>query len=115
VLEAWRIPARQIGFDWGKKGLQDNEIVIALRRLNKATLFTRDVGFYRPEVRHLAYCIVVMKVGPNETAQFVRRFLKHPDFNSRAKRMGQIVRLSAASIASWRIHDQHEAHIEWKL
>jgi hypothetical protein len=53
---------RQIGLDWTKKGLQDDEIVVALRRLNKATLFTRDLGFYRPEVRHSAYCVVVMKV-----------------------------------------------------
>jgi hypothetical protein len=114
MLEAWRIPARQIGFDWSKKGLQDDEIIIALRRLGQATLFTRDVGFYRPEVRHRAYCVVVMKVGQNETAQFVRRFLKHPDFNSRAKRMGRIIRLSPVSIGSWRIHDEHETHIEWR-
>ncbi len=114
MLEARRIPARQIGFDWGKKGLQDDEIIIALRRLNKATLFTRDVGFYRPGVRHLAYCVVVMKIEQNQTAQFVRSFLKHPDFNSRAKRMGRIVRLSPAAIAAWKIHDEHETHIEWR-
>jgi hypothetical protein len=114
MLEAWRIPARQIGFDWSKKGLQDDEIVVELRRLNKATLFTRDVGFYRPGVRHLAYCVVVMKVGQSEVAQFIRRFLKHPDFNSRVKRMGRIIRVSPAAIVSWKIRDQRENRTEWK-
>ena len=113
MLEAWRIPVRQIGSDWSQKGLQDDEIVVALRRLNNATLFTRDVGFYRPEVRHRAYCIVVMKVGQYEVARFVRRFLRHADFNSRAKRMGKIVRLSPSVIASWKVRDAKERPHLW--
>jgi hypothetical protein len=106
---------RQIGSDWSKKGLQDHEIAVALQRLNKATLFTRDVGFYRPEVRHHSYCVVVVNVSQYEVARFVRRFLRHPDFDSRAKRMGKIVRLSPARIASWKIRDAKETPHRWPL
>jgi hypothetical protein len=32
--------------DVGRKGLQDEEIVVLLRRLRQATFFMRDLGFY---------------------------------------------------------------------
>jgi len=32
LLQAWRLAARQIGFDLGHKGLKDQEIVVLLRR-----------------------------------------------------------------------------------
>jgi hypothetical protein len=46
LLEAWKIPARQVGLDVGRKGLKDEEIVVLLHRLRMPTFFTRDHGFY---------------------------------------------------------------------
>jgi hypothetical protein len=36
-LGAWGIAARQIGVDVGRKGMQDEEIVVLLRRLRHAS------------------------------------------------------------------------------
>ena len=32
LLQAWRLPARQIGLDIGRKGLKDEEIFVLLKR-----------------------------------------------------------------------------------
>ncbi len=113
LLEAWRLPAKQIGVDIGRKGLKDNEIPVLPRERRNATFFTRDSDFYRAELRHRGYCLVVADVGQNEVATFVRRFLRHPDFDTQAKRMGKIVRISHASIAFRRLRSQSEVHAVW--
>ncbi|MEX2262023.1 MAG: hypothetical protein WD696_08720 [Bryobacteraceae bacterium] len=113
LLEAWRLAARQIGVNLGRKGLKDEEIVVLLRQQRKPTFFTRDGGFYHPDVRHRSYCLVVTSVGQNEVAAFVRRFLRHPDFDTQAKRMGRVVRVSHAGLAVWRLRAQAEIHTVW--
>jgi hypothetical protein len=50
LLEGWNVTARQVGLDVGRKGLKDEEIVVLLRRLRQPTFFTRDLGFYTPEL-----------------------------------------------------------------
>jgi hypothetical protein len=94
LLDAWGLAARQIGVNLGHKGLKDEEIVVLLRQHSHPTFFTRDAGFYHRDLRHRSYCLVVTTVGQNEVATFVRRFLRHPDFDTRAKRMGRVVRVS---------------------
>jgi hypothetical protein len=54
-----------------------------------------------------------MNVGPNETATFVRRFLRHADFDTQVKRMGRVVRVSHAGLAVWRLRSQTEIHTVW--
>ena len=51
-LEAWRLAPRQIGVNLGRKGLKDEEIIVLLRRQRNPTFFTRDTGFYHPNLRH---------------------------------------------------------------
>jgi hypothetical protein len=113
LLGAWRLAPRQIGFDFGRKGLKDEEIVVQLRRQRNCTFFTRDAGFYSPGLRHSGYCIVVTGVEQNEVAAFVRRFLRHPDFETQAKRMGRVVRISHASLAFWRLRSQTQMRTVW--
>jgi len=72
LLDAWRLPARQVGVDLGRKGMKDEEIVL-LRGIRNATFFTRDAGFYAPDLRHSGYCIVVEGVGQSEAAAFICR------------------------------------------
>jgi hypothetical protein len=57
----------------------------------------------------------VMRVGQYEVAAFVRRFLRHPNFNARAKRMGRIIRISPTGIVSWRVRDAKEIPHRWTL
>jgi hypothetical protein len=113
LLEAWRFPVRQIGVHIGSKGLKDNEIPVLLREYRNATFFTRDSDFYRPDLRHRSYCPVVADVGQNEVATFVRRFFRHPDFDTRAKRMGKVPRISHAGIAFRRLRSHLEVHSVW--
>jgi len=68
LLQAWRVAARQVGFDLGRKGLKDEEILVLLRRQRNPTFFTRDGDFYHPNLRHPSYCLVVASVGQNEVA-----------------------------------------------
>jgi hypothetical protein len=79
-----------------------------LRRRHDCTFFTRDAGFYDPTLRHPSYCLVVANVGQNEVAAFVRRFLRHRSFDTQAKRMGRVVRISHAGLAVWRLRSQQE-------
>jgi hypothetical protein len=113
LLEAARVAVRQIGVDVGRKGMKDDEIVVFLRRQRKVTFFTRDAGFYQPALRHPRYCMVVMSVGQYEVATFVRRFLRHPDFDTQVKRMGKVVRVSHSGLVVWRLRSQTEIHTVW--
>jgi hypothetical protein len=113
LLEGWRLAARQIGVDLGRKGLKDEEIVVLLRQQRNPTFFTRDAGFYDPDLRHRSYCLVLTSVGQNEVATFIRRFLRHHDFDTRAKRMGRVVRVSHAGLAVWHARAQTETHTAW--
>jgi hypothetical protein len=115
LLEGWNVPVRPIGVDAGRKGLADEEVIVLLRRLRRPTLFTRDLGFYTPELRHDSYAIVIAVVGQYEMAAFVRRFLRHPAFNTQSRRMGKVVRLSPTGIAFWQIRRQQEAHLGWPM
>jgi hypothetical protein len=113
LLESSRIAAKQIGVDIGRKGLKDEEIIVLLRRERNTTFFTRDAGFYLPDLRHRSYCLVVMSIGQSEVATFIRRFLRHRDFDTRAKRMGSVVRVSHAGLSVWGLRSQSEIHALW--
>lgn len=113
LLQAWRLAAKQIGLDLGRKGLKDEEIVVLLRRQRNAAFFTRDGDFFVPSLRHAGYCVVVAAVGQNEVAVFIRRFLRHPDFNTQAKRTGRVVRISHTGLTFWRLRSQTQTHTVW--
>ena len=111
LLQAWRLPARQIGLDIGRKGLKDEEIFVLLKRQRNATFFTRDGDFFDPHLRHSGYCMVVTGVGQNA---FIRRFLRQSDFNTQAKRAGRVVRISHTGLTFWRLRSQTPTHFGWK-
>ena len=83
------------------QGLKDEEIIVLLRKQRAPTFFTRDADFYHPGLRHRGYCLVVTSFGQNEVAMFIRRFLRHRDFDTRAKRMGRVIRVSHAGLEVW--------------
>lgn len=114
LLEAWGIRVRQIGLDVGRKGLEDEQIVVLLRSLRQPTLFSRDLGFYSPELRHPHYAIVAAAVGQYEIAGFVRRFLRHPRFDTHAQRAGTIARLAPSGISYWELRRQREKLAGWE-
>jgi hypothetical protein len=113
LLKSWRVPVRQIGYDLARKGLQDDEIIPLLHRLRHPTFFTLDFGFYHRNLCHKRYGLVCMDVHEDEAASFVRRLLRHPEFDTQAKRMGTVIRLSRKGLWVWRLHAEQEAPMEW--
>ena len=113
LLESWKIAARQVGLDVGRKGLEDEEIVVLLRHLRQPTFFTRDLGFFAPELRHPHYSIVIAAVGQYQLAAFVRRFLRHPTFDTHAKRTGRIIRISPSGMVCWQLRRQQKVFVGW--
>ena len=111
LLESWRIRFKQIGVNIGRLGMLDEAIIPLLRKQHLPTFFTRDRGF-DIQLCHSRYCLVVLDVGKHEAASFIRRLLRHSAFDTRAKRMGKVIRVSRAKIS---IRHVAEARREIKL
>jgi hypothetical protein len=101
LLREWRIPFRQIGRELAHLGIKDPEIIPLLHRLRQITFFTQDRGFFKRNLVHDVYCLVLLDVSPDDTAWFVRRFLKHPRFNTQTQRMALVVRVHREGIEFW--------------
>jgi hypothetical protein len=113
LLRNWRVPLRQIGYEAGWKGMQDEEIISFLLGLRRPTLFTLDRDFYQRGLCHARYSLVYLDVKQSEAAIFVRRVLRHRDLDTPAKRMGTVVRASHTRVAVWRLHADQEVHLGW--
>ena len=113
LLRSWRIRVRQIGHEVGHQGMKDEDIIPLLRRIGPVSFFTRDMGFYHRRLCHPNYCLVCLAVGQYEVASFVRRFLRHPAFNTQAKRMGKVVRVSHTGIRMWELYSEREEELPW--
>jgi hypothetical protein len=114
LLRSWRIPVRHIGYDTGRKGMTDEEIIPFLLTLRRPTFFTLDWDFCTPDLCHARYCLVFLDVSREETARFVRRLLVHPELDTQAKRMGLVVRASHAGLFVWRLHAPPEISFGWE-
>ena len=111
LLLRWGIPVHQLGVDVGRKGMEDEEIIPFLHTLRDATFFTRDTDFYDPGLCHPRYCLVCLVVGKEEVAGFLRRVLHHSEFNTKAKRIGAVIRVSHTGFSIWRRNATKEAFI----
>jgi hypothetical protein len=98
LVRQFGIRIRQIGREVGRLGMQDEEIIPLLLALRRATLFTHDTDFSDPGLCHPSYCIVYLNVRQPEIASFVRRVLRHPRLDTKAKRMGTVVHASHAGL-----------------
>lgn len=113
LLESWRLHPHQIGQNTGRAGMQDDQIIPLLRSLDKPTFCTRDLEFFSRDEPHPSFCIVCLSVGQHEVASFVRRVLRHADFNSKAKRMGRCLFVSSASIRVKTFKSNNEISVKW--
>lgn len=113
LLKSWRIRIRQIGYEVGRRGIKDDEIIPLLLELRRATFFTRDLGFYERSLCHKRYCLVCIAVEKHETAVFIRRLLRHGEFDTQAKRIGTVIRVSRKGLFVWRLHAKTEQFFYW--
>ncbi len=84
-----------------------------LHSLRQPTFFTLDLGFYHRRFCHERYCLVVLDVADTQVAEFVRKFLRHPLFRTKAKRMGKVVLLSSKEIRWWTKGATKELRARW--
>lgn len=83
LLEHWRVRVRQIGFNAGRQGMQDEEIIPLLLQLRRPTFVTRDEDFFDRQLCHSRYCVAFMAVNRSEVASFLRRALAPPRAHDR--------------------------------
>lgn len=102
LLRQWRIPARQIGKEVSRSGIEDENLISVLHQLHRATLFTQDEDFFKQRLCHDVYALIFLDVKYIEVAEFIRRFLKHPGFDTQRKRMGIVARVRRTSVQFWR-------------
>jgi hypothetical protein len=114
-LEDWGIHVRQIGVDVGRSGMGDDEIISVLHGLQRPTLFTADSDFYKPVLRHAGYCLVYVDTSLGGFPAAVRRLLRHPSFDTEAKRLGNVIRVRPAAVDIWRLHAASEEQLEWPV
>ena len=113
LLHQWHIPVRHVGYDLWRAGVKDDEIITLLLRLPQPTFFTLDSDYYRRRWRHARYCLVYLTVDEERAADYIRRVLRHQQFNTIAKRMGSILRVSPEQITVWRLHATEELIVAW--
>jgi len=69
--------------------------------------------FGKSDLCHPNYCLVHLVVKHSETAEFVQRVLRHPELNSRAKRMGKVVRVTRDHLYVWQWHSNYREVLDW--
>jgi hypothetical protein len=52
LLRSWRVPVRHIGYDIGRQGIKDPEIIPFLLALRRPTFFSLDFDFYNRQFCH---------------------------------------------------------------
>ena len=55
----------------------------------------------------------ILAIKKDDVAVFIRRLLRHKEFNSLVKRMGIVARISHAGITIWRLHKAKQFYISW--
>lgn len=114
LLRRWRIHFKQIGVDVGRPEWADfQEIRRYLHRQKQAAFFTRDFDFYLPQLCHPNYALIVLGFPIKETAVSIKRFLRHPEFKTKAKRCGKVIRLSPRMISWWEIGVGQQKTMLW--
>lgn len=103
LLRNWRIRCRVVGSDIAASGALDENLIPVLHKLPQPTLFTLDRDFYRRDWAHANYGLVWLGVRRREAAEFIRRFIRHPEFDTQARRMGVVARVYESGVDYWRV------------
>ena len=115
LLRKWRIHFRAVGVDMAASGTQDESLIPILHHLAEPMFFTMDRHFFRADWAHGSYGLAWLDVADNEAAEFIRRFLRHPAFNTQSKRLGVVARVRGAGVCFWRKGQPHLQRVEWLI
>jgi hypothetical protein len=113
VLHAWGIRARKVGIDVAAFGTADADLIPVLRRQPSPTFFTHDEDFWKQSLQHPEYCLVWLDVADSVGALYVRRYLRHVDFDTTTKRLGRVVRVNAKEVTFYDSRHGKPKHVGW--
>jgi hypothetical protein len=115
LLRSWRIRFRWIGKEIAFSGAKDENLIPVLHGLSNPTFFSLDRDFYRRDLAHHGYCLVWLDVRGRQAAEFIRRFLRHPSFDTQAKRMGVVARVHAGGVLWWQGKQRSSRSLAWPI
>ncbi len=102
-----------IGQDIARKSIGDDNILALLHGLKQATLFTRDEHFFKRRLCHPCYGLIWLDLAPEESAVFIRRILRHPQFSTKARRMGIALRAHHDGLHFWQWRRSALQRLPW--
>ena len=104
----------QIGKETGRQGMKDlDDIIPLLHRLRRSTFFTHDLGFFDYALCHEGYTLICLDVEAKETAAYIRRCLRHPEFRSEKQRMGKVILARQRNLSFWEIGKSRLQRLSW--
>ena len=112
-LTGWGIRCRTIGVHVAAKGDDDAQLLTFLLTLARPTFFSHDQDFWDQSRQHSRYCLVWLDTEETEQARFIRAFLRHPEFNTRAKRLGKVVRVHPDGLTCHHSRHGRPKRIAW--
>lgn len=76
-------------------------------------MFTQDEDFFQRRLCHRAYGLLYLDVRYLEVAEFIRRFLRHPEFRTQAQRLGKVIRVHNHGVQFWQADLLGLAAVNW--
>ena len=75
--------------------------------------FTHDLGFFDPSLCHKTYTLICLDVHSKETAGYIRRCLRHPDFRAWKQRFGKVILARHKNLSFWEIGKPRLQKLNW--
>jgi len=113
LLRKFGVAVRQVGREVGRFGMPDEEIFPLLHRLRGVTFLTHDQGFSDESACHPSYCLVWLGVKQDLLADYARRLLRHPEFDTVAKRMGKVLAVGPSGVTVFERHRSSPRKVDW--
>jgi len=109
------LKVKQIGINFLPGSADDERIISLLRGLKTPTFITKDCkDFYHRHRLDKRYCIICVDVNWKEFVSVVRKIFKHPLFNTVAKRMGKVIRVTSTHINYFEVAENEEITISFQ-
>jgi hypothetical protein len=102
-LLARRIRVQKVGKGVGRASMSDEDVIPLLHALRSVTFFTLDHDYYQQRLCHTRYCLVFLDVEEERAAEMIRRFLRHPEFQTWAQRKGKVIRVNPSGMHAWQL------------
>lgn len=112
-LAGWRLRFRQIGHELLPHHTQDADILPVLHRIGDVTFHTRDRDFWHAALCHESYCLAFYDVPLDQTAKFIRAFLRHPQFRTVAQRRGKVCHIHETGVSFYPAHRRRAEVCPW--